>query len=121
MNSDLVVSYLLSTCHESFQFWHKPAQTATIKILFLMVHCFQLFDMRSSPSEAFCLRLTLPQSSFQLQIATAAYKTLMALLGDTHQQEALTGCLTSLPTGQSDALLYCGAPKCTFLLGTVML
>lgn len=25
----------------------------------------------------------------------------MALLGDTHQYEALLGCLSSLPTGQS--------------------
>ena len=36
-----------------------------------------------------------------LQVATAAFKTLMALLGDTHQYEALLGCRSSLPTGQS--------------------
>lgn len=39
--------------------------------------------------------LALSQS---LKVATAAFKTLMALLGDTHQYEALLGCHTSLPT-----------------------
>lgn len=34
-----------------------------------------------------------------LQVATAAYKLLMALLGDTRQHEAMLGCLTALPTG----------------------
>lgn len=44
-------------------------------------------------------------------MATAAYKTLLALLGDTHQHQALTGSLTRLPTGISiDAL-----PGCTDL------
>ena len=34
-----------------------------------------------------------------MQVATAAFKTLMALLSDTCQWEALTGCRTRLPTG----------------------
>lgn len=33
------------------------------------------------------------------QAATAAFKTLMALMADTRQWEALTGCVTRLPTG----------------------
>lgn len=41
------------------------------------------------------------QNGACLQVATAALKTLMALLGDTHQYEALLGCRSSLPTGQS--------------------
>lgn len=41
-----------------------------------------------------------------LQVATAAFKTLMALLGDTHQYEALLGCRSSLPTGQSSSALW---------------
>ena len=36
----------------------------------------------------------------RLQVATAAYKILLALLGDTRQSQALTGSLTSLPTGE---------------------
>ena len=36
----------------------------------------------------------------RLQVATAAYKTLLALLDDTRQYQALTGSLTSLPTGE---------------------
>ncbi|DBA92848.1 TPA: hypothetical protein ACH3X1_003025 [Trebouxia sp. C0004] len=39
--------------------------------------------------------------SKSLKVATAAFKTLMALLGDTHQYEALLGCRSSLPTVSS--------------------
>ena len=36
-----------------------------------------------------------------LQVATAAFKTLMAVMGDTHQYEALLGCRSVLPTGET--------------------
>ena len=34
------------------------------------------------------------------QVATAAFKTLMAIMSDTCQWEALTGCVTRHPTGE---------------------
>jgi hypothetical protein len=40
-----------------------------------------------------------------LQVATAAFKTMMSLLGDTHQYEALLGCRSRLPTGQNSRAL----------------
>ena len=46
------------------------------------------------------------QNDACLQVATAAFKTLMALLGDTHQYEALLGCRSSLPTGQSSRAFW---------------
>ncbi|KAL0038240.1 hypothetical protein WJX79_009819 [Trebouxia sp. C0005] len=46
--------------------------------------------------------------SKSLKVATAAFKTLMALLGDTHQYEALLGCRSSLPTVSS---LYIAPPQ----------
>lgn len=46
--------------------------------------------------------------SNSLKVATAAFKTLMALLGDTHQYEALLGCRSSLPTVSS---LYSAPPQ----------
>ncbi len=41
------------------------------------------------------------EHGMSVQVATAAFKTLMALLGDAHQDEALLGCRSSLPTGQA--------------------
>lgn len=40
----------------------------------------------------------------RMQVATAAFKTLMALFSDTSQWEALTGCRTRLPTGGVSAI-----------------
>ncbi|DBB13580.1 TPA: hypothetical protein ACH3X3_000611 [Trebouxia sp. C0006] len=62
----------------------------------LQRHCF---TSSRQCSAALVLNLfQLLALSKSLKVATAAFKTLMALLGDTHQYEALLGCRSSLPT-----------------------
>ena len=74
--------------NESFskgRFWHASTSNIT-----------SLLQVFSAP-----VNCGMTQHGARLQVATAAFKTLMALLGDTHQYEALLGCRSSLPTGQS--------------------
>ncbi|KAL3148440.1 hypothetical protein ABBQ38_013891 [Trebouxia sp. C0009 RCD-2024] len=73
----------------------------------LLRYCFSMTQTQQCTAGLVQSLFQLLARSSSLKVATAAYKTLLALLGDTQQHQALTGSLTRLPTVSP---LYSAAP-----------
>ncbi|KAL3137095.1 hypothetical protein ABBQ32_006679 [Trebouxia sp. C0010 RCD-2024] len=108
------IQELVDGCSEYLQ-GLSPVAAGSVDILstlllngWLQRYCFSMTQLQQCTPGLVQSLFQLLARSNSLKVATAAYKTLLVLLGDTHQHQALTGSLTRLPTVSP---LYSAAPQ----------